>query len=126
MSGFVSDSLMGVFYAVPFLVLFFSKLLDRQIKAAGLSSLRAVDILTPYLLCTVYIFGQMTFQWPLFLYFIILLSVVGIILASYFAFKIKELYYKKFFRVWWRIVFLLSILIHTAVGGIALYNQITG
>lgn len=123
MTQTVSNVLMGIFYLVPFVVFFLSQKMDREIKAIGLS-IKVVDLLTPYLLFTVHIYSMLALNWSLFPYLILVASVIGIGLATFFAFKKRELYYKKFFRVWWRYVFLISFIIHSIVGAWTLYTHI--
>lgn len=110
------------FYCIPFLVVGLTPIIDGEIRKIGLS-IKGVDLLTPYLLFTIHIFSMIAFQLSLFPYMIILVSLVGIGLASFLAFKKKSLHLKKFLRVWWRYVFLLAALTHIIVGGLTMYGH---
>jgi hypothetical protein len=97
--------------------------MDKEFKAIGLR-VKAIDLLTPYIVFAIHVFSIFAFGFSLFPYMILLYSIIGISLGSFYVFKKKELYYRKFFRIWWRYVFLISLILHIIIGGIAIYQTI--
>lgn len=123
MSDALYQILMILFYVIPLIVLTLNKWMSREFRTLGMS-IKSVDLLTPYLILSVHIFSMIAFRFSLFPYFVITVSVIGLSLTCFLIFKKKELYYRKFFRIWWRYVFLIAFLIHLTVGAIAVYHQL--
>lgn len=124
----MSDSIFTVlfifFYLVPFFAFSLNKWINGEMNVLGLN-IKTIDLITPYLIFCVHLYSSLAFGFSLFPYFVIVISVIGILLAVFFVVKKKELFYKKFLRVWWRYVFLISFPTYSIVGAIALYNQFT-
>lgn len=111
----VSDALWWFFYFLPFIILIFSKKLNRQFKLAKLT-VRVVDVLIPYLILVNYISVQLLVGINSIPYIIIMLSVSGMLVATYQTIKMQSLTFYSFFRIWWRLVFLLFIAFHVLIG----------
>ncbi|MCC5895110.1 MAG: DUF3397 family protein [Alkalibacterium sp.] len=110
-----------LFYISPFVILFFSKKLNAQFKQVNVP-IKVVDLLIPYLLILIYAFGRMYLNLNLIPYIIIILSILGIVLASYDTFVKHALTVYFFFRLWWRYVFLILMVNYIAIGVIAVYQ----
>lgn len=104
-----------IFYFIPFVILFFSKWINRQFRLLNLS-IKVVDLLIPYLILFVYILANIYLGINTLPYLVILFSIVGIILASYYAFWTKTLEIYLFLRMWWRYVFLILLSIYILLG----------
>lgn len=104
-----------VFYFIPFVILFFSKRINKQFKLLNLS-IKVVDLLIPYLFLYIYILGTIYLRINTIPYLVILFSIVAIILATYYAFWKKSLEIYLFLRIWWRYVFLILIVIYLLLG----------
>ncbi len=118
-SGHVNDlsnilSLIG-FYSVPFVTLVFSKWIDRQFRLLRLS-IKVVDLIIPYMILMLFIISQLFLVINIVPYVFIVISVLGILLASYFAFYKRELHLYLFFRMWWRLVFVTCLLAYIGAG----------
>lgn len=111
----LSDGYWWFFYFFPLIILVFSKKMNRQFKLVRLS-VRVVDVLIPYLIIVNYITIQLLFNLNSIPYITILLSLSGMLIASYQTFKHKNLNLYIFFRLWWRVVFLILIALHLFIG----------
>lgn len=103
------------FYSVPFITLLFSRWINKQFKLLRLS-VKVVDLIIPYMLLLLFAMSQLYFPVNLIPYIILIISVLGIILATYFTFYRKELRLYLFFRIWWRIVFIICLIFYISAG----------
>ncbi len=123
MSETVDRLLYLFFYLFPLLMLFIGAKIKPNLSFFPIP-LKTVDFLTPYLLISVTIQTLLADLGPAHLYFYILLSLFGIVYASYLAFKKRVLAVGTFFRTWWRCTFLFSFVYHLIVGGYGVYINI--
>ncbi|WP_368644968.1 DUF3397 family protein [Alkalibacterium putridalgicola] len=118
----LSDQLLLIgFYSVPFITLLFSGWINKQFKQLRLS-LKVVDLIIPYMLVLLFIMSELYFPINLIPYFVMVISLVGIILATYYTFYLKELKLYLFFRIWWRIVFITCLLFYISAGVWVLFS----
>lgn len=111
------------FYVFPLLMLIMGRRFQPNLAIFPVP-LKTVDLLTPYLLLSASIQTNLAGLTPAHLYFYIILSLFGIAYASYLAFGKKMLLIGKFFRTWWRYVFIFSLLYHLVVGGYGIVTNI--
>ncbi|WP_081757771.1 DUF3397 family protein [Alkalibacterium sp. AK22] len=104
-----------LFYFSPFLILMFSRRLNRQFRLVYLP-LKVVDLMIPYLLVLAYFFGRYYFQINIVPYIVMGISVIGLGSASYQTFVKKELTVYLFLRRWWRYVFIIMLTVHSLIG----------
>ncbi len=112
-----------LFCIIPYIVLLFSKKINRQFRLLHLS-VRVVDLLIPYLFIMLMIIGNIALERNIIPHLIILLSIPGILMATYFTFKTQTLTFYLFFRKWWRVVFLILITLHLFGSGWLLMNYL--
>ncbi len=120
MSALTDQILYIFFYLFPLLMLLLGRKLKPNFSIFPVP-LKAVDLITPYLLLSVTIQTNLAGLGPAHLYFYIFLSLFGIIYASYLAFSKRILIISSFFRTWWRYVFIFSFAYHFLVGGYGIY-----
>ncbi|WP_410262298.1 DUF3397 family protein [Alkalibacterium sp.] len=111
------------FYLVPFITLVFSKWINKQFNLIRLS-IKVVDVIIPYMILLLFIISQLYLTINLVPYLFILISVLGILLASYYTFYKQELNLYLFFRIWWRIVFIICLISYTGAGIWVLYQGV--
>lgn len=111
------------FYLFPLIMLLLSRKFRPSFQVLP-GSLRMVDLLTPYLLLSVSIQTHLANIAPAHLYFYILLSVFGILYASYLAFSKRILVISNFFRTWWRYTFIFALAYHVFVGGYGIFQNL--
>ncbi|MFC6465439.1 DUF3397 family protein [Marinilactibacillus sp. GCM10026970] len=104
-----------LFYLCPILMLSPSKRINKFFKKQGVK-IKLVDFVTPVFLLSVHIYSMLIVNRSFMPYVLIIISIIGMVLASVFAFKIKKIRMVHFFRVWWRYVFITVFLLHILLG----------
>lgn len=125
MNGFFYRLLLIVLFILPYGFLYYNSWIQRQLKAAGLR-IKLTDLLNFYLIIGLYLFGSIAFSSSVFLYFLIIISIIGIVLVTYYAYSLKNFKLGKFFRVWWRFVFLVVFVFYTICGLVAVFKLVFG
>lgn len=99
-------------YFIPIGLFFvFSRSIDRHFRNRQ-TKIKLVDLMIPYLMVGIQILSIRTFKLSIFPYFLIFLFSLGIIIAVLIAYKKGEISYSKFFKTYWRFVFLFSFLMY--------------
>ena len=99
-----------VLFLMPILLfLLFNNKINRHFRKQRLT-LKLADLLVPYLIVGIHIMSMLTLGITIFPYFLIFIFSLAIILLLYFAVKKGEILYGKFFKSWWRFVFISSII----------------
>lgn len=107
---------MGILFLLPFLILLlFKRPVNRHFRRRK-KSIRIVDLVVPYFIVGIHIFSRAYSGHTWLPYFLLLIFSLGIILTLVFVFKLNKLEYGHFFRVWWRFIFLCSIILFVATG----------
>lgn len=104
-----------LFYICPYLLLLPGKFVNKVFKKHEMK-VRVVDYVTPVLILSIHIFSMLIEGISFIPYFVIWVSMIGIILTTMFAFKVKKLSVVKVLRVWWRYVFLSALLLYISLG----------
>lgn len=107
------DSIWALRIVIAFLPILLFVFFNQKINRHFMKQQRTVkmaDLLVPYLLVGIHIISSITFGQTLFPYFLIFVFMLAIILLVYLAVKKGEILYSKFFKSWWRFVFLSSII----------------
>ncbi|MEG0553112.1 MAG: DUF3397 domain-containing protein [Carnobacterium sp.] len=117
MSGSLFNPIDITLYLMPiFLLYFFSKGVNRHFKNQQLK-IKLADLLVPYLMIGIQILSIQTFEVSIFPYFLILIFSLGIIIAVLIAYKKGEIIYSRFFKTYWRFVFMFSFLTYYLLVG---------
>lgn len=99
-----------VLFLLPIaLFVFCNKKINRHFMKQQLT-VKLADLLVPYLIVGIHIISSLTWGRSIFPFFLIFIFTLAIILLLYLAVKKGEILYHKFFKSWWRFVFLSSIL----------------
>lgn len=112
-----------VFYSIPFITLLFSKWMNKQFKSLHLS-IKVVDLIIPYMFVLLFIISQLYLPINLVPYVVIFISVLGILLVSYYTFYERELRLYLFFRIWWRMVFITCVSTYIGTGIWMIYQGV--
>lgn len=86
-----------------------NKKINRHFMKQQLT-VKMADLLVPYLIVGIHVISLVTLGVSIFPYFLIFIFSLAIILLLYLAVKKGEILYHKFFKSWWRFVFLSSII----------------
>lgn len=117
------DLIIIVFYLLPVIILLFSKKINRQFRLVNIP-VKVVDLLIPYMLILLFYLGRLYFEINLIPYIIIVLSLMGIVIATFRTFVKEELNLYFFFRIWWRYVFLILLTGYLTIGILITYQSI--
>ncbi|MEG0267975.1 MAG: DUF3397 domain-containing protein [Carnobacterium sp.] len=124
MSGSLFNPIDITLYLMPiFFLYFFSKGVNRHFKNQQLK-IKLADLLVPYLMIGIQILSIQTFEVSIFPYFLILIFSLGIIIAVLIAYKKGEIIYSRFFKTYWRFVFMFSFLTYYLLVGANILNKI--
>jgi hypothetical protein len=115
------DLIIIAFYLLPVIILLFSKKINRQFRLVNIP-VKVVDLLIPYMLILLFFLGRLYFEINLIPYIIIVLSLMGIVIATFRTFVKEELNLYFFFRIWWRYVFLILLTGYLTIGIIIAYQ----
>ncbi|TLQ07705.1 DUF3397 domain-containing protein [Marinilactibacillus psychrotolerans] len=104
-----------LFYFCPYLLLIPSWLVNKVFRKYKIK-IRGVDFIVPVLIFSIHIFSVLIVGISFIPYFTFVISIIGLILATLFAFKYKKLTILKVLRVWWRYVFICALLLYISLG----------
>jgi len=99
-------------YVFPVIVLFAGKLCVTAFSLQKRFRLKAVDLSVPFLLFGIHQLSNLSFRFSIFPYFLLTLFLLGIALAILHAYFFEEIDYRRFFKMYWRSVFLLALLLY--------------
>ncbi|MHC5269038.1 DUF3397 domain-containing protein [Enterococcus sp. LJL98] len=97
-------------YFSPIFILFSAQFATSVFSLKKRFGLRSPDIAVPFLFLAIHRLSFLTFKESLFPYFLITLCLLGIGLAFFQSYFYEELDYPRYFKMYWRSVFLFSIL----------------
>ncbi len=124
LSGSIVNPIDLTLYLMPILLLyFFSKGINRHFKNQQLK-IKLADLLVPYLMIGIQILSIQTFKISFIPYFLILIFSLGIIIALLIAYKKGEIIYSRFFKTYWRFVFIFSFSTYYLLVGASILNKI--
>ncbi|WP_414839985.1 DUF3397 domain-containing protein [Carnobacterium sp. TMP28] len=111
-------------YFLPIgLIFIFGRSINRHFRNRQ-TKIKLVDLMIPYLMVGIQILSIRTFKQSIFLYFLIFLFSLGIIIAILIAYKKGEISYSKFFKTYWRFVFLFSFLMYYFLVAASIVNKL--
>lgn len=99
-------------YFFPAIVLFAARLCISVFSLYKRFRLKASDLTVPFLLFGIRQLSIISFQFSIFPYFLMTLLLLGIALAIFQAYFFEEIVYRRFFKMYWRSVFLLSFILY--------------
>ncbi|MGX7195602.1 DUF3397 domain-containing protein [Enterococcus olivae] len=99
-------------YIFPVIVLFAARLLVSVFSLDKRFRIKAPDLSVPFLLYGIHQLSVATFPSSIFPYFLLSLFLLGMGLAFFHAYFYDEIKYDRFFKMYWRSVFLLSIVLY--------------
>ena len=109
MSGAIVDLGNISLYFIPiFLFILFNKSVNRHFKNQQLK-IKLADLLVPYLMVGIQILSVETFKFSIFPYFLITIFSSGMIIAVLIAYNKGEIIYSRFFKTYWRFVFIIYL-----------------
>lgn len=115
MGTFLYFILLVLLFIVPFVVIYFHKKINYQLRVLN-APFKTPDVLNIYLIFGVHWFSRIAFDrtWIVFLSFI--MAIIGIAMVISYIRKNKDIIYSRFFRIWWRAVFLVAFVMYVVAG----------
>lgn len=99
-------------YFFPAIVLLATNLIVSVFSLNKRFKIKAPDLAVPFLLYGIHKVSAVTFPSSIFPYFLLSLFLLGIGLVFFHAYFYDEINYRNFFKMYWRSVFLLTIVLH--------------
>ncbi|KAF1301341.1 DUF3397 domain-containing protein [Enterococcus sp. JM9B] len=102
-------------YLFPIIVLFAANFLVTTFSLQKRLKIKAPDISVPFLWLGLHQLSQNTFETSFLPYFFISILFTGIIVAVFQAYYYGEILYARYGKMFWRLVFLLSIIVYVVL-----------
>ncbi|MBP1045399.1 DUF3397 domain-containing protein [Enterococcus sp. BWM-S5] len=103
---------MLLWYVFPVVVLFAANYLVTRLNLAERYKIKAPDISIPFLLIGLHALSKDTYNQTIIPYMFISILLLGICVALFQAYYYGELIYGRFFKMFWRLNFLLVLLVY--------------
>ncbi|EOL48928.1 DUF3397 domain-containing protein [Enterococcus phoeniculicola] len=111
-----STSLVVLFwYIYPIIVLFACNFLVTTFSLTQRFKIKVPDISIPFLLIGLHELSRNTTSKSILPYFLISVLLLGILIAVFLAYYKGEIVYPRYFKMFWRLVFLLSMVVYILV-----------
>lgn len=102
-------------YVFPLVVIFLMRLLVSLFSLDRRFSIKTPDLAVPFLLFGIHRLSFLIFKESLFPYLVITLSLLGIGIAFFQAYFYEEIEFPRFFKMYWRSVFLFALVVHVSL-----------
>ena len=99
-------------YLFPIISFFAAKVVTSILSLRKRYAIKALDLTVPLIFYSIHQVSVLTFNESIFPYFLITICLLGIGLAFFQAYFYEEIIYKRYFKMFWRSVFLFSLLTH--------------
>lgn len=124
MSGAIFDLEDISLYFIPiFLFILFNKSVNHHFKNQQIK-IKLADLLVPYLMVGIQILSIETFKLSIFPYFLIIIFSLGMIIAILIAYNKGEIIYSRFFKTYWRFIFIFSLCTYYFLVGANILNKL--
>lgn len=110
MSGF--NPIVLFWYIFPVLVYFACRFIVSALSLSDRFHVKAADLAVPFLMVGIHQLSKYTFDQAITLYYLISIFLLGILLAVFQAYYYEEIQYSRYFKMYWRSIFLFTIIFH--------------
>ncbi|MBP1041517.1 DUF3397 domain-containing protein [Vagococcus sp. BWB3-3] len=104
--------IMVFWYVFPIILLFACNFIVQSLALVKKYKLKSPDLATPLLLMGIHAISVDTFKVSAVPYLLILIFLLGIGIAVSHAYYYGDIQYKRYFKMFWRIVFLLTLILY--------------
>lgn len=101
-----------MWYLFPVFLIFASQFTIKNTSLTERYNIKLPDIMTPFLLMGIQALSINSFQTSILPYLLIMMLLIGIAVALSHGYYFGDIQYKRFFKIFWRIVFLFSVVIY--------------
>ena len=101
-----------LWYLFPVVLLFLSSVIVKKMNMSHKYGIKAPDLATPFLLLGIHHLSKATFEESFLPYTLLIVLLVSMLIAVFQAYQFKEIRYKRYFKMVWRVTFLITLLIY--------------
>ncbi len=99
-------------FLFPVLLLFLSSIFVKKTKVNVKYGVKAPDVATPFLLVGIHNLSKSAFDESFLPYTLLIVLLVSMLIAVFQAYQFKEIKYKRYLKMVWRVTFLITLLIY--------------
>ncbi|MDR2278540.1 MAG: DUF3397 domain-containing protein [Vagococcus sp.] len=99
-------------FIFPVVLLLISSIVVKKTKINIKYGVKAPDIATPFLLIGIHNLSKATFEESFLPYTLLIVLLVSMLIAVFQAYQFKEIRYKRYLKMVWRVTFLITLLIY--------------
>ena len=99
-------------FIFPVVLLLISSIVVKKTKINIKYGVKAPDIATPFLLIGIHNLSKATFDESFLPYTLLIVLLVSMLIAVFQAYQFKEIRYKRYLKMVWRVTFLFTLLIY--------------
>ncbi|MBO0487732.1 DUF3397 domain-containing protein [Vagococcus fluvialis] len=99
-------------FIFPVVLLLISSIVVKKTKINIKYGVKAPDIATPFLLIGIHNLSKATFDESFLPYTLLIVLLVSMLIAVFQAYQFKEIRYKRYLKMVWRVTFLITLLIY--------------
>lgn len=104
-----------ILFIIPFVVIYYHQRINFHLSRANLP-LKTPDILNIYLILAIHFFSRIAFGNTWLTMFTLIIALIGIGMVAYLLYQKKEIVYSRFFKIWWRVVFIVAFIFYIITG----------
>lgn len=116
------SAMMLVWYVFPVVVLFACNYVISTFSLRERYKIKSPDISVPFLFLGIHELSKNSYGQSIFPYFIISILLLGIGIAVFHAYFYGDIIYSRYFKMFWRLVFLLTMVLYIVL----VINNIAG
>lgn len=106
------NAMMLFWYMFPFVIYLLSSIITKKMGLYTRYGIKAPDISIPFFLIGIYYVSVGTFDESFLPYVFLMIFLVGMIVAVFQTYHFKEINYRRYFKMFWRIIFLVTLLVY--------------
>lgn len=104
--------MMLFWYMFPFVIYLLSSIITKKMGLYTRYGIKAPDISIPFFLIGIHYVSVGTFDESFLPYVFLMIFLVGMIVAVFQTYHFKEINYRRYFKMFWRIIFLVTLLVY--------------
>ena len=110
-------------YIFPIIVIVASSMLEKQFDLDTKYGIKAPDIATPFFFIGIHFLSKGTLGSSFLAYVFLMIFLIGMIVAVMLAYQFQAIDYKRYFKVLWRVTFLVALMIYILliIGSIVMF-----
>ncbi|MBO0412037.1 DUF3397 domain-containing protein [Enterococcus hulanensis] len=101
-----------LWYIFPIIVFLASDYIVTTFKLKQRFNLKTPDITVPFLIVGMHEISKSISSFSILPYFLLTILLLGISVVVFQAYRYREIMYGRFFKMFWRLTFLLSVLVY--------------